>query len=356
MDLESKGSFLPVFATLRGILALMFSLFIAGWKYLQNHNKTQMERKKLFISLCCQTMSENANLTIFKYVVNPVLRVVCLGLAKRHGMTKYDSDEGKGYWVRQAQNQDSQPDKQTRKLLLYVHGGGFVCDLLPTSLASIRILSNELDQNTAALALNYPLFSKCTDLNEYIWKEYCKLASQYSEVNLVGDSCGGHLILNIMLRCHRENYANRPSTAIAISPWCNILDTNTIDLDAIQGFNVDLLNRETLVTYQHSYLNEEEPPLTQDSWLINTNNTAAETWQDILQRTRLLVNYGECEVFKIQVEQFLAHIGSNPNLVVQRQKNGFHTEPLIMSDKKVLKSWRDFILAAPSEEKVNQVP
>ncbi|CDO95129.1 unnamed protein product [Kluyveromyces dobzhanskii CBS 2104] len=319
--------------TFTGVAKLFFVLPITFLEWIKVHNKTSIPSHRAFFTSLVRVICDANNDTITKFGINPLAKSICRIVSKIYGFSKYNDI---GYWVRSPRK--SVESGTRSKLLLYIHGGGFVIGLLPKMFIELKSLAATLDDEVAVLVLDYPVMENCSKITEFVWTEYCKLAKEFTEIDLIGDSCGGNLVFNILTRCHESN-VTLPQHAIAISPWCDVLDLTSIKL---QPVNVDLLSAKSLTHFQLSYTRGVADPNNYRQFL-ELKSVPKEIWTEILTQTKIYVSYGELELFRYQIEEFVDHIGCNSNLILEKIPNGFHIQPLVILNPQMLEKWSKFL-------------
>lgn len=142
------------------------------------------------------------------------------------------------------------PNSAQDRVILYLHGGGFVMG----SRETYRRMASELAEAAAAkvllidyrLAPEHPYPAAIEDgVTAYQWlvNEYGLNATQ---IALAGDSAGGNLVLQILLSL-RETQQALPCAAFVISPYVDLAATGeTIQTKAEADIMVDAKLLETL--------------------------------------------------------------------------------------------------------------
>lgn len=324
---------MAVVGVLIGFVGVLFAPLTTLVKWMALANKTDLSLSHLWLALYVQTLSECCNDVLMQRLINRALKCLTYLSTRALGLKQY---ERQGYWIRQ-------PDRNTTKLLLYIHGGGFTYDLLPTSLFFFFKLRGYLNNDIAMLALNYPTMQNCSVTNESIWCEFSKLNRQFDHIYLIGDSAGGNLVLNILVRSHLSE-VKLPERSIVVSPWSNILDdgAHTTLTEAAENVNVDLLTWNCLRTFRATYTSNLEKDLRFEE-LLNLGAVPRDVWQVILTSSRLVINYGDLEILHDQISTFINHVAPNFNLHIEKVAHGFHISPLITFDQEILGSWASFL-------------
>lgn len=123
-----------------------------------------------------------------------------------------------GEWVRPARAQPG-------RVLLYLHGGGYVLGSLNTHRALVGTLAQRC--GVTALAINYrkaPEYPFPAALDDARLAYRWLLAQGYKPANIMvaGDSAGGGLALALLLAL-RDAGEPLPAAAIGLSPWTDLL-------------------------------------------------------------------------------------------------------------------------------------
>lgn len=113
----------------------------------------------------------------------------------------------------------SKPTNPKEKVIMYIHGGGFVVGSVESRMSFICYVANKLGYNVAAL--EYPLapehpYPAATDA---CINYYESLLEQYESKNvcIIGESAGGNLVLSLLLQI-KDKGLPIPSVAFALSP------------------------------------------------------------------------------------------------------------------------------------------
>jgi len=129
-----------------------------------------------------------------------------------------DIDGMPGEWVRPAQ-------AQSGRVLLYLHGGGYVLGSLNTHRALVGTLAQRC--RLTALAINYrkaPEYPFPAALDDALLAYRWLLLQGYEAANIMvaGDSAGGGLALALLVAL-RDAGDKLPAAAIGLSPWTDLL-------------------------------------------------------------------------------------------------------------------------------------
>ncbi|WP_022826064.1 alpha/beta hydrolase [Hymenobacter norwichensis] len=123
------------------------------------------------------------------------------------------------------------------RVLLYLHGGGYVIGSLNTHRALVGALAESCQLNTLAInyrkAPEYPFPAALEDARlAYDW--LLNQGYQAHNIMVAGDSAGGGLGLALLLQLRDDAYA-LPAAAIGLSPWIDLaLPTAAIQRQACQ--------------------------------------------------------------------------------------------------------------------------
>jgi monoterpene epsilon-lactone hydrolase len=118
------------------------------------------------------------------------------------------------------------PEKaDSRRVLLYLHGGGYVLGSLNTHRSVVGALAQRCHMH--ALAIDYrkaPDFPFPAALNDALLAYRWLLAQGYRahDIILAGDSAGGGLVLALLLAL-RDGKEPLPAAAIGLSPWTDLV-------------------------------------------------------------------------------------------------------------------------------------
>ncbi len=163
-----------------------------------------------------------------------------------------DVDGVAGEWI-------AAPDADHSKVLLYLHGGGYVMGSIDTHRDMIARISRE--SGVRALAINYRLapehrFPACQQdaLTAYAWLLSQGIASR--NIVIGGDSAGGGLTLSA-LAAIRDAGDPLPAAAVVVSPWTDMTATaKSLETKAA----VDpMVSREFLILYRGHLVGDGDP-------------------------------------------------------------------------------------------------
>ena len=123
-------------------------------------------------------------------------------------------------------------DADTKKVLIYTHGGGFVVG----SSSSHRKLAGHVAKalNATCLVLDYRLapeapFPAQLDDVSAVYKKMLEKGFLPENITMVGDSAGGNLAISSVLN-FRDKGLSLPSSVIVFSPWLDMeLTGSTLD-------------------------------------------------------------------------------------------------------------------------------
>lgn len=126
------------------------------------------------------------------------------------------------------QIENLRPNKNSKRILVYIHGGGFViCS--PKSYKAYVASLCQLSQASFAYIPDYRLapearFPAAIDDVFAVWQEISKQYQGY-EIVLGGDSAGGNLALALCVRARDEDVA-LPERVYLLSPWLDLTLTS----------------------------------------------------------------------------------------------------------------------------------
>jgi len=147
---------------------------------------------------------------------------------------------------------------RTDRVILYLHGGGYVSGSPRTH----RALVGHLSRHTKApiLALDYrlaPEYAYPAALED-AWAAYWWLLNQQippSRIAVAGDSAGGGLTLALLMAL-RDAGAPLPAAAVCFSPWVDLALTGG---SLHKNKNTDFINWEVLKATADMYLGGHDP-------------------------------------------------------------------------------------------------
>ncbi len=150
------------------------------------------------------------------------------------------------------------PDTDDGRVMLYVHGGGYV----QGSLASHRNLVFEIARSMKGKVLNldYRLapehpFPAAVEDTVNAWAELLEMGIDPKKASFGGDSAGGGLVIAALVSA-RDKGLPMPSCACCISPWTDLVGTGrTMDTKALED---PMVNRAALEFFSDFYADKED--------------------------------------------------------------------------------------------------
>ena len=140
----------------------------------------------------------------------------------------------------------SPPEEVEARVILYLHGGGYVMGSPRTHRSLIWRIANQA--KASAMTIDYRLapehpFPAALDdaLASYNW--LIEQNRNPSTITVMGDSAGGGLALTLLLKLH-DSGITLPGCAVVLSPWTDL----TCSSPSVQGMadKDPILNREKL--------------------------------------------------------------------------------------------------------------
>jgi monoterpene epsilon-lactone hydrolase len=137
------------------------------------------------------------------------------------------------------------------KVLLYLHGGGFIYGLTPLHLEMVAYLAEKIGIRALLvdyrLAPDYPFPAALDDcLTAYRWLLEQGVSTQ--NVAVAGDSAGGNLTITMMMKL-REGGEPLPVAAACLSPAANLTDRS----NAFEQVDEPLLHPRAVRMFNTSY-------------------------------------------------------------------------------------------------------
>jgi len=150
------------------------------------------------------------------------------------------------------------PDTDDGRVMLYVHGGGYV----QGSLASHRNLVFEIARSMKGKVLNldYRLapehpFPAAVEDTVNAWAELLEMGIDPKKASFGGDSAGGGLVIAALVSA-RDKGLPMPSCACCISPWTDLVGSGrTMDTKALED---PMVNRAALKFFSDFYADKED--------------------------------------------------------------------------------------------------
>lgn len=148
-------------------------------------------------------------------------------------------------------------DEKASRVLLYLHGGGFVFGQTPLHLQMGAYLAKKM--SVRLLMVDYslaPVHPFPTALEECISVYRWLLNQGYKPQNIAfaGDSAGGNLTLTTMLKLHAEGIP-LPTAAVCLSPVTDLTEKEK----RREGFNDPLLPPKAMKLYTEAYIAQNDP-------------------------------------------------------------------------------------------------
>lgn len=198
-------------------------------------------------------------------------------------------------------------NSRTDRVLLYLHGGGFVFGLTPLHLELVAYLAQKMGIRGLMvdyrLAPDHPFPAALDDcVTAYHWLLKQGIGAQ--NIVVAGDSAGGNLTLTTMMKL-RDSGDPLPAAAACLSPLANCADKR----NPPEGFNDPVLPPKVLEFYTRSYAAHNDPRNPLISPLFGD-------WQGL---PPLLIHAGEEEVLRedaLRVEALARSAGVDVRLEI----------------------------------------
>ncbi len=208
-------------------------------------------------------------------------------------------------------------NEKSKRILVYIHGGGFVIGSINTHSNICKRLADEL--NYQVISIEYSLAPEKKfpyQINEI--EGVCKhLLKQYKTISIMGDSAGANLAFASI-----RNIKKYIDNLIMVYP-CTQTDytSNTKFKSVIKNSGKSVLTKESLRDYMSLYLNKQKDynnklvNLLKNNWLFNYPKTIIITGtQDPL--------HDEGVELKNKLERFSVYVN---HLDIENAKHGFLT-------------------------------
>jgi len=188
---------------------------------------------------------------VARQIRDPLDQVGALGRATPVVRKAIQVDGWRGEWL-------SAPRVRADRVLLYLHGGGYVSGSPLTHRALMGHLSRHA--NARVLALDYRLAPEHVfpAALEDAWAAYWWLLGEgygADRIVLAGDSAGGGLALALLLAL-RDAHVPLPASAICFSPWVDLALTGA---SLHKNEATDYINPEILHATAQMYLDGHDP-------------------------------------------------------------------------------------------------
>jgi monoterpene epsilon-lactone hydrolase len=146
---------------------------------------------------------------------------------------------------------------QTDRVLLYLHGGGFVFGLTPLHLQMGAYLARAMDVRILMvdyrLAPDHPFPAALDDgVAAYHW--LLKQGQLARNIVVAGDSAGGNLTITMSMKL-RDSGVPLPAAAACLSPVTDLTGARTLR----EGFKDPLLPPKAVKRYSRSYVGRNDP-------------------------------------------------------------------------------------------------
>ena len=153
------------------------------------------------------------------------------------------------YWIK--------PEKESNKLIIYLHGGCFVLGSIKSHQSLVSHLSEHLEGPILfveySLAPEKPFPFAIDDVE----KVYQQILNEYPahDIIIMGDSAGAGLAISVLSRLTEKNIA-MPESLVLLSPWVDLTCENN---SIIENKDYDpILTKDALQNYASMYLGNAE--------------------------------------------------------------------------------------------------
>ncbi len=145
----------------------------------------------------------------------------------------------------------------SQRVLLYLHGGGFVYGLTPQHMHMVATLARQM--SVRALMVDYRLapqypFPAALDDCIIVYRWLLKQGFRSQSLVMAGDSAGGNLAITSMMRL-RDSGDPLPAAVACLSPVGDLSSADNLPED----FKDPLLPRKAVLYYNQSYVAKNDP-------------------------------------------------------------------------------------------------
>ena len=145
-------------------------------------------------------------------------------------------------------------------MMLYLHGGGYLCCSAKTQRPNTVTLTRLLDAETWVpdyrLAPEHP-FPAAVEDAMVVYEQICAAVASEARLVLAGDSAGGGLALAVAIRA-RDQGLRSPSAILTLSPWVDLTPGREQQLREREQL-CDMFYAESIAAYSHAYLQGADP-------------------------------------------------------------------------------------------------
>lgn len=232
----------------------------------------------------------SANIVAASQIREPLDRVTLIGRALPLVSEPVTFGSWQAEWL-------AMPNARPERVILYLHGGGYVSGSSSSHRAVIGYLAHHAAARAFALnyrlAPEYPFPAALEDAWSAYWWLLCQgIAPQ--QIFLAGDSAGGGLAVALLLAL-RDAGMPMPAGAAGLSPWFDLALTGaTLD----KNRTTDYLNGAVLATAAQMYLGEHDcrDPL------------ASPLYADLHGLPPLLIQVGDAEMLLDDSRRFVQRV------------------------------------------------
>lgn len=279
-----------------------------------------------------------------RFIYNPFEKF--LARYKSHPMTVGLSNFGvkideRSYWI---------ADNKSDSVLLFLHGGGYLFNIFESQLAGIlgvyHAIPEESRKKLSVVTVDYSLTCHGkkypTQIHETLTTIKHLTNQGYKNIHIIGDSAGGNLGLSVSRFIAYPEDAQKqfsqfpefnfdfgtlpqPKSLILISPWVEPLANAVMPQSYGVSFEGDLgspdgkLGKFYVEGLDFNGLNIKD-------WVTFTDSDFEKHWSkvDAINEGNTLVIYGEREVLRYGIENFVDIINKRSNIQIELEKGGIH--------------------------------
>ncbi|KUY59452.1 alpha/beta hydrolase [Burkholderia sp. RF2-non_BP3] len=166
-----------------------------------------------------------------------------------------DSDGVRGRWFTPIQDGNT----CAKRIVLYIHGGGFYSGSSSTHRALVAQLAKTADANV--FAVDYRLLPESTypsQIDDVLraWDWMIEQGYTADRVVVAGESVGGNLAIELSLRL-REQHRSLPAALLLMSPVTDLAVTGESMME--NGSRDPIIQRTSMITVSRAYLGDVPP-------------------------------------------------------------------------------------------------
>lgn len=234
-----------------------------------------------------------------------------------------------------------EPNDDFDKIILYIHGGGYIFSLDSAHLKFCDNLCTLLNAKVCVPCYGVPPYVKCDETYDLLYKVYDDLLKFNKPIYIMGDSAGGGLGLAFTLDLKNKS-RKPPKKIVLISPWLDV---------SMKNSDIEKYEKEDLMLSKYGLIEAGKlwaGDIDTDNYKVSPING------EINNLPPILITVGTKELFYPDIKLFYNKCEkNNVDCILIEAEEMFHAFPVLGSKLEESIKCMDYIINFVKETLIN---